>query len=116
VLAIGDGAFIYNPVIASLAAARDLGLPVLVVIFNNRQYLSMKMNHLRFYPDGAAAATGDFRGVDLASQPDLSEFAAPYGMHAERVEDPSELASALERAFGAVAGGTTSIVNVLLTK
>jgi thiamine pyrophosphate-dependent acetolactate synthase large subunit-like protein len=116
VLAIGDGAFIYNPVIASLAASRDLGLPLLVVIFNNRQYLSMKMNHLRFYPDGAAAATGGFRGVDLGTQPELSAFAAPFGMHAESVEDPSGLAPALERGFQAVAGGTTSIVNVHLSR
>lgn len=116
VLAIGDGAFIYNPVIASLSAARDLGLPLLIVIFNNRQYLSMKKNHLRFYPDGAAATSGDFLGVDLATQPELSAFAAPFGMHAESVDDPSALAPALERAFAAVAGGTTAIVNVHLTR
>jgi acetolactate synthase-1/2/3 large subunit len=116
ILTIGDGAFIYNPVIASLAAARDLGLPVLIVIFNNRQYLSMKMNHLRFYPDGAAVGTGDFRGVDLGTQPELSAFAAPFRMHAEHVEDPSELAPALERAFAALAGGTTAVVNVLVSR
>jgi acetolactate synthase I/II/III large subunit len=116
VLAIGDGAFIYNPVIASLSAARDLGLPLVIVIFNNRQYLSMKMNHLRFYPDGAAVRTGDFLGVDLGTQPELSAFAAPFGMHAERVEEPSALGPALERAFAAVADGTTAIVNVLLTR
>jgi acetolactate synthase I/II/III large subunit len=116
VLAIGDGAFIYNPVIASLSAARDLELPLVIVIFNNRQYLSMKMNHLRFYPDGAAVETGDFLGVDLGTQPELSAFAAPFGMHAERVEEPSALGPALERAFAAVAGGTTAIVNVLLTR
>jgi acetolactate synthase-1/2/3 large subunit len=116
VLAIGDGAFIYNPVIASLSAARDLGLPLLIVIFNNRQYLSMKMNHLRFYPDGAAVSTGDFLGVDLGSQPELSAFASPFGMHAERVEDTSGLGPALERAYAAVASGNTAIVNVLLTK
>jgi acetolactate synthase-1/2/3 large subunit len=116
VLAIGDGAFIYNPVIASLSAARDLGLPLLIVIFNNRQYLSMKMNHLRFYPDGAAVTTGEFLGVDLGTQPELSAFAAPFGMHAESVEDPTALEPALERAFAAVGGGTTAIVNVLLSR
>ena len=40
----------------------------------------MKLNHLRFYPDGAAVSTGDFRGVDLHTQPELSELAAPFGM------------------------------------
>jgi acetolactate synthase I/II/III large subunit len=113
VLAIGDGAFLYNPVLPSLAAARDLELPLVIVIFNNHQYLSMKMNHLRFYPEGAAVQTGDFRGVDLSTQPVLSELAAPFGMHAAEVHDPAELGPALERAFAA---GTTAIVNVHLTK
>jgi len=113
VLAIGDGAFLYNPVLPSLCAARDLDLPLVIVVFNNRQYLSMKMNHLRFYPEGAAVATGDFRGVDLSAQPELSEFAAPFGFHAENVRGPAEFAPALERAFAA---GTTALVNVHLSK
>ena len=115
VLAIGDGSFIYNPVVAALSAARDHDLPLLIVIFTNRQYLSMKMNHLRFYPEGAAVQTGDFRGVDLSTQPELAELAKPFGMHAESVEDPADLAGAVERAFAAVAGGTTAVLNVSLS-
>jgi acetolactate synthase-1/2/3 large subunit len=113
VLAVGDGAFLYNPVLPSLAASRDLGLPLVVVVFNNAQYLSMKLNHLRFYPDGAAVESGDFRGVDLSTQPELSEFAAPFGFHAENVRESAEFGPALERAFAA---GTTAIVNVHLPK
>lgn len=116
VLAIGDGSFIYNPVVAALSASRDHGLPLLILVFNNLQYLSMKLNHLRFYPDGAAVSTGRFRGVDLGTQPELSELAAPFAMHAESVTDPAALESALERAFAAVAGGTTAIVNVHVSK
>jgi acetolactate synthase-1/2/3 large subunit len=116
VLAIGDGSFLYNPVVPALCASRDHDLPLLVLVFNNRQYLSMKLNHLRFYPEGAAVETGDFRGVDLSTQPELSELAAPFGMHAESVADPAELDAALERAFAAVAGGTTAIVNVTVSK
>ncbi|BFO19206.1 hypothetical protein SHKM778_55940 [Streptomyces sp. KM77-8] len=58
VLTIGDGAFTYNPVIPSYDAARAYELPVLIVVFNNRVYKSMNLNHRRFYPDGAAAGTG----------------------------------------------------------
>jgi acetolactate synthase-1/2/3 large subunit len=112
VLAIGDGAFLYNPVLPSCAAARDLRLPLVVVIFNNAQYLSMKLNHFRFYPEGAAVETGHFRGVDLSTQPELSEFAAPFGMHAESVREQAEIGPALERAFAA----GSAIVNVHLPK
>ena len=109
---IGDGAFLYNPIVPSLDASKALGLPLLIVVFNNHQYRSMKLNHLRFYPDGAAVETGDFLGVDLSSQPELSSLAAPFDMHGEAVESPDELEPALERAVKVVRGGTTAIVNV----
>jgi len=116
VLTIGDGAFLYNPVIPSLDAARANHLPLLIVIFNNRQYRSMKMNHLRFYPDGAAVDTGEFLGVDLAGQPELAAFAGPFGMHDETVERAGELAPALDRALKSVRTGTTAIVNIHVSR
>jgi acetolactate synthase I/II/III large subunit len=110
---VGDGSFLYNPIVQALMASRDEGLPLLIVIFNNRQYLSMKFNHLRFYPEGAAVATGDFDGVDLSTQPPLSEFGAPFGMPGWEVTDPGQLRSVIAEARAVVAGGTTAIVNVL---
>src|SRR5262249_56599090 len=35
---IGDGAFLYNPVLGSLGAARDYKLPTMAVVFNNKKY------------------------------------------------------------------------------
>jgi thiamine pyrophosphate-dependent acetolactate synthase large subunit-like protein len=116
VYTVGDGAYLYNPVIQSLMAAKDNGLPVLIVVFNNQKYLSMKMNHLRFYPDGAAVANDNHLGVDLKQQPELSAFAAPFGMHHEEVSDPAELDVALKRALEAVQGGTTAVLNVSVTR
>jgi acetolactate synthase-1/2/3 large subunit len=113
---VGDGAYLYNPVMQTLMAAKDNGLPVLVVIFNNKKYLSMKMNHLRFYPEGAAVSTNNHLGVDLRQQPELSEFAVPFGMHHEEVSNPSELDLALKRALEAVQSGTTAVLNVNVTK
>ncbi|HTX09654.1 MAG TPA: thiamine pyrophosphate-dependent enzyme [Solirubrobacteraceae bacterium] len=113
VLAIGDGSFLYNPVIQALMASRALGLPVLIVVFNNRQYLSMKFNHLRFYPDGVAVTEGDFSGVDLSAQPPLSEFGRPFGMPGWEVSEPAELRGVIREAAAAVADGTTAIVNVV---
>jgi acetolactate synthase-1/2/3 large subunit len=116
VLAIGDGSFLYNPIVQSLAAARDNKLPLLIVVFNNRKYLSMKFNHLRFYPDGAAVANNEFHGVDLGTQPELSAFAEPFGMLGLAVNQAAELEPALREAQAAVAAGRTAIVNVMLTK
>ena len=116
ILTVGDGSFIYNPVLPSLAAARDLGLPILIVVFNNRQYLSMKFNHLRAYPDGAAVATKNFPGTDLSTQPDLADFAAPFHMLGMTIKHVSELDAGLRHAFATVADGRSAIVNVILDK
>lgn len=116
VFTVGDGAFLYNPIVASLEASRTHGLPLLIVVFNNGEYRSMKMNHLRFYPSGAAVETGEFLGVDLSAQPELSSLGAPFDMHAEAVSSFAELAPALDRALKVVLGGVTAIVNVTVSR
>ncbi|WP_329549523.1 thiamine pyrophosphate-binding protein [Streptomyces sp. NBC_01356] len=116
VLTIGDGAFTYNPVIQSYDASNAYELPLLIVVFNNRVYKSMNLNHRRFYPEGAAAETGEWLGTDLHRLPRLAQFAEPFGMHTETVDAPEALAPALERALKAVAEGTTAVVDVLVTR
>lgn len=116
VLTVGDGAFTYNPVIPSYDASKAYELPLLVVVFNNRVYESMNLNHRRFYPDGAAAETGEWLGTDLHRLPRLAAFAEPFGLHTETVDTPDDLAPALERALKAVAAGTTAVVDVLVTR
>ncbi|MER5468995.1 thiamine pyrophosphate-dependent enzyme [Streptomyces sp. NPDC002685] len=116
VLTIGDGAFAYNPVIPSYDASNAYGLTLLIAVFNNRVYKSMNLNHRRFYPEGAAADTGEWLGTDLRRLPRLAQFAEPIGMHTETVDAPDALAPALERALKAVAEGTTAVVDVLVTR
>ncbi|MFJ9896312.1 thiamine pyrophosphate-dependent enzyme [Streptomyces sp. NPDC091280] len=116
VLTIGDGAFTYNPVVPSYDASNAYELPVLIVVFNNRVYKSMNLNHRRFYPEGAAADTGEWLGTDLRRLPRLAAFAEPFGMHTETVDVPEALAPALERALKAVTEGTTAVVDVLVTR
>ena len=115
-LTVGDGSFLYNPIVQSLSAAKNLDLPLLIVVFNNRQYLSMKLNHLRFYPEGVSVQTKDFRGVDLSEQPDLAALAAPFGMLGLSLADPEDLRPGLEKALQAVRAGTTAIVDIRVTR
>ncbi|MBR7832577.1 hypothetical protein KDL01_04865 [Actinospica durhamensis] len=115
-LTVGDGSFLYNPIVQSLSASKSLGLPLLILVFNNRQYLSMKLNHLRFYPDGASVNEADFHGVDLSDQPDLAALAGPFGMLGLTLSDPDELRAGLEKALEAVRSGVTAIVDVRVTR
>jgi acetolactate synthase-1/2/3 large subunit len=116
VLTVGDGSWLYNPVLPGLMASAQYGLPLLVVVFNNGAYLSMRHNHVRSYPQGAAARSGRFLGVDLSAQPDAAAVATAAGAAGITVSTTGQLAPALEKAVAAVRGGQTALVNVLLTK
>jgi acetolactate synthase-1/2/3 large subunit len=116
VFTVGDGSWLYNPVLPGLMASAEHGLPVLVVIFNNGSYASMKNNHLRSYPEGAAARSGHFRGVDLSAQPDPAAVASAAGAAGITVRATEQLAPALDKAITAVRSGQTAVVNVLLTR
>jgi acetolactate synthase I/II/III large subunit len=116
VLTVGDGSWLYNPVLPGLMASAQYRLPLLVVVFNNGSYRSMQQNHLRAYPEGVAARTGRFLGVDLSAQPDAAAVASAAGAAGFTVAATPQLAPALEKAMAAVRGGQTAVVNVLLTR
>ena len=111
---IGDGSFLYNPITQSLGVARESNLPILIVVFNNASYAAMKSLHLSFYPEGTAAQSGIFHGVDIPG-PNYAELAAPFGGYGERVEVPRRLKSAIEEGLAAVAAGKTAIIDVVLS-
>lgn len=75
-LTVGDGTWLYNPISQGLMAAAQYGLPLLVVIFNNKKYLSMRFNLTRAYPDGEYVTSKSGYGVDLSAQPDAAAVAA----------------------------------------
>jgi acetolactate synthase-1/2/3 large subunit len=107
---------LYNPIVQSLSAARTLDLPILIVVFNNRQYRSMKLNHLRFYPDGVAVREDDFRGVDLDGQPELAKVAESLGVLGLSLTEPEELKSGLAQALAGVRNGVSALVDVRVTR
>jgi len=116
VLTVGDGTWLYNPVPQGLMAAAQYGLPLLVVIFNNKKYLSMRFNLTRAYPDGEYVARKSGYGVDLSAQPDAAAVAAAAGAAGFTVTTTPELAPTLEKAIATVRAGQTAVVNVHLTR
>lgn len=114
VLTIGDGAFHYNAVPAAFGACQELGLPLLVVLFDNGGYASQKNDVLREYPDGWAVRTGRFVGTSIAPRPDYALLARAFGGEGERVEKPGEVRAALKRGLAAVEKGRLALVHVVL--
>lgn len=112
---IGDGAFLYNPVLQSFGAARDYGLPTLTVIFNNQKYAAMQNMHHRMYPEGTAVETKTYHGTFI-NGPDYVKVIESFGGYGERVEDPEALPDALKRGLEAVNGGKSAVLDVVISK
>lgn len=89
---IGDGSSMYS--IQALYTAAQMNLPMSFVILNNRRYAALQ----DFAPVFGYAPGVKPAGTDLPNL-DFVKLAQGQGMAAERVEDPSALASALERAL-----------------
>ena len=115
VLFIGDGAFLYNPITQALGASRQHNLPILIIVCNNLKYGAMQRNHMDYYPKGAAVQHDVWHGVHI-NGPEYSELGKPFGFHGKRVEKSSELVAALKEGLASIQSGTTSILNVCLTR
>ncbi len=113
VATMGDGTFMYNPVVQSLALSHHESLPILIVVFNNGGYSAMKYNHRDYYPDGVGAQSDIWPGQPITDF-DYAETVQPFGGYGRRVETMADLPGALDEAFAAVADGKTAVLNVIL--
>ena len=102
-LLVGDGGFLYNPVIQALGASKQHDLPILIVIFNNKGYMAMQKGHVHHYPDGAAENAHMHLGSRLNGF-DYDALGAHFGLHGERVEEPDKLKRALQTGIEESAG------------
>jgi acetolactate synthase I/II/III large subunit len=112
---IGDGAFLYNPVLQGFGAARDFNLPIMVVIFNNKKYAAMQNMHQRLYPDGTAVENNTYFGTFI-NGPDYLKVIEAFGGYGESVENPDDLIDALKRGYDANRNGRTVLLDVAISK
>ncbi len=115
VLLVGDGGFLYNPVIQALGASKQHNLPILIVVFNNKGYMAMEKGHVHHYPDGAAESAHMHLGSRL-NGPDYAALGSHFGFHGERIVEPGKLKGAIETAMKKVQDGNTAILNVELSR
>jgi acetolactate synthase I/II/III large subunit len=87
----GDGGFYYD--LSELATLKQHGIKVVVIIDNNRALLANR---------ASARATGvPNPWADLPETTDLAAVARGFGVEAETIESPDELAPAIQRALAA---------------
>jgi acetolactate synthase-1/2/3 large subunit len=114
-LLVGDGSFLYNPIIQALGASKRHDLPITVIVLNNKKYEAMRKGHIHHYPDGVSANKGMHFGVTIDG-PEYEKLGGHFGFHGERVEYRAELDLALRSALAATREGRTAILNVVVSR
>jgi acetolactate synthase-1/2/3 large subunit len=115
VLLIGDGSFLYNPIVQALGASKRHELPITIVVLNNKKNEAMRKGHVHHYPDGASASKDLHYGVTIDG-PEYEQLGSHFGFHGQRVEKLDELKGALQGALAANKSGKTAILNVHVTR
>jgi acetolactate synthase-1/2/3 large subunit len=115
VAALGDGAYMFGNPTAGHQVLRNLGLPVLFVIFNNAMWEEVERATLMVFPEGHAARANQVPVAHLGPAADFQHMMAIYGGYGERVDRPEELPAALGRALHAVkVEGRQALLNVIV--
>jgi acetolactate synthase-1/2/3 large subunit len=115
VLFVGDGSFLYNPIIQAFGASKAYDLPIVVVVCNNRRYEAMRKGHVIYYAGGVADSTRFHHGVEIAG-PEYHELGAHFGFFGAKVSTPDALRGALKEALAAAQSGRTAVLNVEMVK
>ncbi|MBV6304757.1 thiamine pyrophosphate-binding protein [Candidimonas humi] len=85
----GDGCFMMHG--QEFATAVQYGLPIIVLIFDNGMYGTIRMHQERHYPERLSATT--------LQNPDFAAYARAFGGHGETVESTEQFEPAFERAL-----------------
>jgi hypothetical protein len=104
-----------HPVPAALGFAQQYGVPIPIVVCDNRGYMSQTWNVHKYLAGGAAVRSGQFFGDVLTPTPDYVRLAEAYGGTEERVENAAALEPAIDRALAALAVGRSALFDVVLT-
>ena len=100
--AVGDGSYMFGNPTPFHFVSRALGLPTLTVVFNNRCWNAVRRANAFMYPEGWAKKANSFPLTDLSPSTDYEKIVSASGGYGERVEKPSEVLPALQRALRAV--------------
>jgi len=111
ICSIGDGSVMYGA--SGFWTQARYGIPVLTVVWNNRNYQTVRHAFHRY--NGKMASTGKYAGMYLGD-PDIDfvKLAASQGVGGERVESASQIEAALKRGMAANRDGKPYLVEVVV--
>ena len=112
----GDGTYSFGNPVSAHAVGRAYDLPVLTIVFNNQMWGAVRQATRTMYPDGHAARANPEPLTFLDGAPHLERVVEVAGGYGERVDDPSEVPAALDRALDAVKVEKRAAVLNVITK
>jgi acetolactate synthase-1/2/3 large subunit len=113
---VGDGGFHFSTPASVYAVAQQYRLPIFTVVLDNGGWQAVKEAVLRVYPDGSAAATGEFQATLQGEHRHFEQVAAAFGAYGEAVNDPAQVAPAIGRCLSALDAGRAAVLNVRVTQ
>lgn len=99
---MGDGSYMFANPVACHQIAEALGLPVLLLVLNNREWGAVRQSVLGAYPDGYAARTNQMPLVSLDPSPDFTLVAAASRAWTAKADLPGDLPDVLAAAIAHV--------------
>ncbi|MDG2113773.1 MAG: thiamine pyrophosphate-requiring protein [Actinomycetota bacterium] len=110
---VGDGSYLFGVPTTVHWASRRYDLPVLYLVWNNAKWGAVERAARLVYPDGHAVRNDSFTFSDLQPSIDYELVCQAAGGMGERVDDPADLPSAIERGLKAVADGRQALLNLV---
>jgi acetolactate synthase-1/2/3 large subunit len=111
---VGDGSYMFGVPSAAHWVSRRMNIPVLFLVWNNAQWGAVASATRQVYPDGWSVRQNSFPFSDLSPPLDFEMICQSAGGYGERVEDPSEVPAAIERALHAVqVEGRQALLNLV---
>jgi len=117
---IGDGGFHFSSPDSVYAVAQQYRVPIFTIVLDNGGWQAVKSAVQRVYPKGVAAATDQFQSrLTSGLQGERRDFAGvaeAFGAHGERVSEPEELATAIDRCLAALDDGQAAVLHAQITR
>ena len=113
VCSIGDGSVMYSA--SGFWSQARYQVPVLTVVWNNRNYQTVRNAYVRY--DGKMKAANRFTGIYLGD-PDIDfvQLARSQGVEGSRVESSADLQTALRRGIAATRAGEPYLLEVVIAR
>jgi benzoylformate decarboxylase len=113
ICSIGDGAVMYGA--SALWSAARYGVPVLNIVWTNRNYETVRLGFSRY--GGHMARTGQFAGMYLGD-PDIDyvKLGESQGVKGEKANTAAEFDAAMKRGIQATKDGNPYLIDVAISR